>query len=447
ATVSYASNASIPRTATMNPVSPLITISTTVADYATTPLTIHIPATIPAGTFPVIVVYDPSSGAKEVLTTLSWDAAGVTAITATLSSAHLFGTSSLRASGHGASLSSPGMDAVVSALPPAVVNADYDSGYRPGADDWEFQTTQTELVAANQNLNTIGPAATSLWYFAGAGVSRAKLNGRFMLQAGIPWSDRVGVRWTAVIGATFDANAVNTVRYAGTVVGDNAAFDQNQFNLIRTKFANSAENGGTPMPQLMEVVDPTDGSTFYLIVYRVSGNRLYVADPMSPGDGSRFLEFPPGAVMTSYSTTTPSGAVHSATRPTALGLRSLLSVDQLPVTYAQVLDGTIGQGQFPTYELHGWAGRLYDTLFLVDTLRWWVECANCTYGHATSLSPGPSAKIAGADLFTISPVRDLGAFAGNGYLASSQPSAGNDYPLGMVIGSAPFAQDATNRFL
>src|ERR1019366_3130004 len=189
-----------------------------------------------------------------------------------------------------------------------------------------------------------------------------------------------------------------------------------------------------------------NGTPFYFIVYRASGTRLYIADPGFPGDATRFLEFPTDAEMLPYTTAIYSTSYQVLT-PTALGLSSLFALDQFPVTYAQVLDGTIGQGQFPTYELHGWAGRLYDTLFLVDTLRWWVECANCTYGHATSLSPGPSAKIAGADLFTISPVRDLGAFAGNGYLASSQPSAGNDYPLGMVIGSAPFAQDATNRFL
>ncbi|MGH7523945.1 MAG: Ig-like domain-containing protein, partial [Gemmatimonadales bacterium] len=83
ATISYASSTTIPASSVSVPVSPLITISTTLTDYATKPLTIHIAATIPAGSFPAIVIYDPSTGAKEVLTTIAWDANGVTSLITT----------------------------------------------------------------------------------------------------------------------------------------------------------------------------------------------------------------------------------------------------------------------------------------------------------------------------------------------------------------------------
>ncbi len=430
ATVRYASNVSIPRSPTVNPVSPLITISTT-ADYATTPLTIHIVADIPTGTFPVIMMYDPASGAMDALTTTEWDAHGVTAITGSLNGAHLLSGASLRANGRIASLADPGAVIFVDALPLDVIMRDYDSGYRPGVDDWEFPRTPTEIWSTSG----IGSPATSLWYF-NARPSPQKLNGRFQLTANVPLSDRMGIRWTSIVGKNFDIALANAVHDAMTpYAGSKASFLYNQFLVMRAKFAHGAENGGQPRAQLIAITNPS--FTSYLIVYRVQGDRLYVADPVMPGDVNQSLQFSAGGGMSPY---TNSGRAATPPYDEALngGLTTLLPLfDQLPATYAQVAAGTIGDAEFPTYEFHGWAGRLYDTLFLVDTLRWWIECAQCKNGFATTLSPSPANNIATSiGWYILNPFTVLGSFPLGGFLASTNPPAGTEYQMGLPVASA-----------
>lgn len=442
ATVSYSSNASIPRSVTVNPVSPLISIATTTTDFATTPLTLHIPAVVPSGDFPVIVIYDPSSGAKEVLTTIDWDATGVTAITNSLSGARILGTSSLRANARGASLATPGAVAFVDALPEAILNADYDSGFRPGTDDWEFPTTWTEVTPASNQINTIGVPGTALWYYA-AHPSPTKLNGRFMQQAGVPYSDRLGLRWAATIGRQYDVDAANAVITAlSKRAADAAAYDFNQSRVIRARFAIAAQDGGRVRPQLLGGLSQENLPVF-LIVYRVTGNQFFVADPYSPGDLSRSLQFPTGSTMTPYVTGATAGT--TLKQPLAMGLNTLIPLDQFAATYAQVLDGIIGQDRFPSYQLHGWAGQLYDTLYVVDTLRWWIECAQCTNSWATTLTPPPSANLAAQNYYDVG--SSLGTFfASKGAFvsATSLPVAGNDRPGGSVILSALTPQEVAS---
>ncbi len=446
ATVSYASNAALPRT-TIIPVSPLITISTTTTDFSTLPLTIHIPATIPPGDFPVIVVYDQATGTREVLTTTAWDANGVTAITNSLSGARILGTGSLRSNSLFAFLQGPGAVLVAEALPPDVLNADYDSGYRPGVDDWEFSATMTEITRTTGQLNTIGVPGTSLWYYA-AHPSPTRLNGRFLMQSGVPYSDRLGMRWTATLGYEFDVNAVNSViKVLSSRAASVAAFDANQARTIRTRFAIAAQDGGRARPVLVGGLSQDEVPVF-LIVYRVTGNQFYVADPYSPGDLTRFLEFTPGNPMTPYVTGPNRGTTLS--EPLALGLNSLIPLDRFAATYAQVLDGTIGQDRFPSYELHGWVGRLYDTLFIVDSLRWWVECPQCTNAYATTLSPPPGGNLAAQAVYDNNASSGTffftkGAFA----TTATAPAAGADRPLASLIVSAdaPQASDHTGFWL
>ena len=452
ATVSYASNASVPRTSTVVPLSPLITISTTTTDYATTPLTIHVPGTVPAGDFPVIVIYDPSSGAREVLTTIAWDANGATAITNTLSAARVLGSSSVRANGSRASLQGPGATVLLEGLPNDVLMADYDSGYRPGVDDWEFNRTLTEVDLAKDDplYTTVGDPATSLWYF-NAHPAAARLNGRFMVQAGVPLSDRLGMRWVSTIGYQFDVFATNTVLHAiDHRAADAAAFDQNQFHTIRARFAVSAQDGARARPQLMAFILNGSGQPFYLIVYRVAGNQLFVADPLRSGDVTRAVTFPPGAAMTPYLTGPNGNDNNSLREPLAAGLSTLVSLDQLAASYAQVLDGTIGQDKFPTYEMHGWAGRLYDTLFIVDTLRWWIECPQCTNTYATTLSPPPGGKLAAQVVYDANATSGTAFYArGVSTTTATPPAAGADRPLASIIlsANAPQASSGSGYWL
>jgi hypothetical protein len=327
-------------------------------------------------------------------------------------------------------------------MPDDVLMRDYDSGFRPGVDDWEFQATPTVLVQSSGLTNPLGTAATALWYFIKK-PGAPKLNGRFMLQPGVPLSDRVGIRWAALLGNDYDEKAGNAV--ASALINKSgysvSAYQQNQFMLMRAKFARGAEDGGTPRPQLIAgntAPDPGDdgGESQYLIAYRVSGDRIYVADAFWPGDATRSLQFSSGSGMTPY---TGAGRGHGATLVNAavIGLSTLIPLDQLPATYSQVLDGSIGKSIFPTDELHGWDGRLYDTLFVVDTLRVWEECAGCTYGFSTALSPAPGAHVASGRFYRLdNPVHLLGSFPTGGFLFTAADVSGPDIPNGNAVGAA-----------
>lgn len=442
ATVSYASNASMPRIGSAIPVSPLITISTSSAADATLPLTIHVPASIPAHTFPVITVYDAASGASQVLTTIAWTSTGVTGVTTSLNSATVLG--SLRSSGRGAALMGPAVTAVVNVYPDAILLADYDSGYRPGTDDWEFPITASEGASGNDESASIGPPATSLWYYT-AHPSGVRLTGRFLGQAGRPLSNRRGIRWAATVTKSFSvAAALSVNRALFARASDAAAFDQNQYLTIRSRFVHDVENGGTAKPQLVAL--GTDaGIPLFVIAYRVTGTQVYVADPYRPGDQSRVLAFPAGSVMTSY--TTGTSGTTSASSPMAVGLNTVVPVATFAPGYAKVLDGTIGDDLFPTYEFHGWAGRLFDTLFIVDSLRWWPECPQCRNSWATTLSPPPSANVAAQQAFDVGATTgSLFASQGAFLFAGNSPAAGADRALDVVLFAAAVPQATANTF-
>ena len=177
----------------------------------------------------------------------------------------------------------------------------------------------------------------------------------------------------------------------------------------------------------------------YVIAYRASGDKLYVSDQYVPGDATRYLQFPAGAVMAPY--TSGTNANIAFTQPMTMGLSSLIPLSQFPADYAQVVNGTIGQAQFPAYEIHGSAGRLYDTLFVVDTLRWWLQCAACKYSFATTLSPSPGANIVSGPLYFLNPLTLVGSLPTAGILASTTPPAGTDLPLGIAVLSAISPQE------
>ena len=149
--VTYSSSAGIPRVGPVNPVSPIISIGGAPSEYAVYPFTIHIQAEIPATAFPVIAMYDPASGKLVPFTTIAYDAHGVTAITATLNPASLIPPAGLRAPGPAAAQAPTSSGVVVIAVPAGYGAQDYDSGFLPGRDDWEFHA----LVAAIDHCSDI----------------------------------------------------------------------------------------------------------------------------------------------------------------------------------------------------------------------------------------------------------------------------------------------------
>jgi PKD repeat protein len=364
---------------------------------------------------------------------VAWDANGVTGETGHLNSTNFLtvGGGSLRTKG--ASLSDPGVTIIVDAVPTALLQQDYDSGYRPGVDDWEFGITAT----ANGQVPASAEGPTSLWYFL-TKQGPPKLNGRFQQAAGVPLSDRAGLRWIATLDQDFQIDMVNAV---GAAIGgnSNAQSDANQFNLIRANFVRDVQAGLPPRPQLVTITN-TAGVPLTVVAYRVHGTQLFIYNPVYPGDATEYLEFLTGSAMTPIHL--PPFVLSTFDSPLASGATLFLPIAKLPTTYAQVLDGTIGNSIFPTYQLHGWAGRLYDTLFVVDTLRWWVDCPTCAFGFPGVLAVPPVATLGGQDVYDAGSSTSIGFFTT--VLANASPAPGTDRPLGAVTWSA-LSSDGTHR--
>jgi hypothetical protein len=417
AAVSYASNATLPRNPGVNPLSPLITISTGTTDFAAKPFQIHIAADVPADIIPDIVAYDPTNGATQTLVTISWDAHGITAATSSLSATNMVSSASARLRAGAAPPAGGGVTLYVNGLPTNILMADYDSGFRPGTDDWDFPSTSTEVA-----LNEVGAGSTvtSLWYYT-TKASPQKLNGRFQDAASVPVSDRLGLRWTSVVGSQLDATVVNQVDAAlQAEFGNLAPFDQNVFNSIRANFAQAALKGLTPTPELISIQSLLGKFTALLLVYRCQGDKLYVADPIFPGDATKFLQFPAGQQMSIYGPSPRNLSEGGYRFPYTFPLGLLIPPPQLAAQYQQVVAKTIGDDKFPAHEFHTWNARLFDTLYVVDTLRFWSECAACKGAYATTLSPTPGQVESGV-IYTPPPPgwTSLGSLGANGLLVNA----------------------------
>jgi hypothetical protein len=402
ATVSYTPATGFPAIAGTTVISPLITVATTATTDVAAPIAIHVPATVPPNTFPVTVAFDPATGARAVVSTLSWDANGVTTMFASIASTTLLGSTEANGSLRAGLRGSSSLHLVVIAVSDSAVMADYDTGFRPGVDDWEFPFATT---AADTIPISVGLPLTALWYYT-TKPSAASLNRRFQLAAGVPFSDAAGLRWTSEIskqnGTTYARGALSTLMLAA-MGADTTGADWNQFLSVRAAFA--LAQGAVPAPQFIFVSQSIGSSAGLayppLIVYRATGNNLYIADADAPGDVNRYLTFNHTLGMTPYaivgsSSSNPVSGMH----PVTFALATQVQPSLLSSTYAQALAGTIGGDDFPAYQFRTQFGPVVnDTVWLGDSVRVWAECNSCTPLISSPSAPEATASLAGLRIY------------------------------------------------
>jgi PKD domain len=446
-TIGSTSNKNLPTANGMVPISPLVHVVTSAGGYAKGAITFKVPATIPANTFPVVVLYDSATGALEPMTTMAFDGTSVTAITGHLSKPTIPALSASRLSARvirDVSASSTGTDSLfmafgVYALPLSVLNQDWDTQFRPGVNDWEFPSHPTE-GAPNGSL--LGVAATELWYF-NSQASATPLNKRFAAVRNASLSDTIGYHWTSVIDGQV-SNQVNSFlssAYLSVTSGQGNA-DSLQFDNIRASFAIPTLNAGRPLPVFVDLQNFNQHLFYYLIAYRTVGDQIYVADPVSPGDASLFLQLGSGGMTPYVNPNFRAGLSLNSPLVTQLGLA--VALPALASSYPAAAAGTVGNNLFPASAFYSWAGQLYDTMYVVDTLRFWAQCASCQFGFTSSLSPAPAGNVESSlQLYSISNglVTDSsGSLSANGLLitqASTPP--GSQRVLGVPIASADAA--------
>jgi len=168
-------------------------------------------------------------------------------------------------------------DIVLALVNWSVIPTTVDSGFRPGVDDWEF-TNYGSFVAANGHCE--GQSVTAIWYYDAKRLAGASaLYGLYDNNGADP---KTPAFWMDDADAYRFASAVQASDIA--VLRVYTAFrDFGQSWSAATYAMFRAAIALTGHPQLLAMTDAQGGHGHAMIVYRVTPQRLYVADPNYPG--------------------------------------------------------------------------------------------------------------------------------------------------------------------
>ena len=318
------------------PISPLISIENGGATAGGEPVRVTIPATVPAGATVLGLYYQGAGGTLDPLPIVAQDAGSVT-----LAAAHF-------------------SDLLLALVDWTKIAATVDSGFRPGADDWQF-TNYGSFVAPGGHCE--GQSVTAIWYYThqrrGGGAS--PLYGLYDNNGAEPrtptfWPDDAdGYRFASSVQADpIAAGAVYTFFH-----GLDTASGRLTYNLFR------AAIGLTGEPQLIAIADAAGGHGHAMVVYRVTPTRLYVADPNYPGRLRTVAYDPATGVLGPYSSGDNAGAIAaggatSYARFAYIPAGASSSDAAVAAHWTEFEGGKSGDAAFPAYGLEVWTGKDQD---------------------------------------------------------------------------------------
>ncbi len=262
----------------INPVSPLITVDNG-GGYSEEPLYIRVPVKVPEDSFAMGFLYDEKSRQLEGVPLIGIDAESVTIATRHFSSFF------------------------ISMLKKAMLKKDIDSGFRPGIDDWQFPNAGSYISSGG---HCEGQSTSAMWYYCTQPDGKDMcLYGRYDNNGNTPatpalWQDdSLGYRFCSVVqeedrafkDTTFEDfwdnlggvgwKQVNNgwQRYDVPGIGDEATYNLFAYSILAT---------GEPQEV---IIRSKAGGGHSMIVYKIVGNALYIADPNYPGNTDRKIIF------------------------------------------------------------------------------------------------------------------------------------------------------------
>lgn len=344
---------------------------------------------------------DPGTGRLTLLPTVRREQGALTALLpsvsaagvgdARMSTAPLLNASLAAATSLGLQ-DTPGSVTLLLAINPELLDRDFDSGYRPGADDWDFPRMaiadlpflrSTGGAAPSFAVADDGLVSTSLWYYANRRKQGgAQLNGLTQLLPGQPMSSRAGIRWAAL--AEKDVPSFNQVggllvrEWNEWATDDRGRFLWLQFQGIKAMMLTTFER---PVPVVLLDTDNPDEFNAdahpLAIAYRTVGNTLYLAWPGSPGQPIQAQFSEQG--MTPFTLSNPNGTAITVRAIGGVHYVNVVDEGKLAAQWPRVAAGTIGDAEgWPTPKLH-WEKAELDTarVYLLDELQMWWQCAQC----------------------------------------------------------------------
>lgn len=271
---------------------------------ASAALTLPIPAGN-GGKLLMLAMADPLSGNVTMLPSINQTANSLTALLPTLDARSTLASRFAPARVFGLFAPVPGNTAADQAEPPRsllfmvtlneeLLNRDFDTGFRPGVDDWDFpRMAIADLPFLKSPANADQPfaaaddglTATALWYYVnrrqGGG---PQLNASTQLLAGQPLSSRAGIRWAALaereVPAFNQTGSLLIKEWLEWVGKDRGHFLWLQFQGIKALMLTTLQR---PVPVVLFDSDNheifEDSSYPLAIAYRTVGNKLYGNPP------------------------------------------------------------------------------------------------------------------------------------------------------------------------
>lgn len=317
------------------PLGPLISVDNG-GGYSTSAMTLKIPVTIPAGEYAVAVYYDEKTGEIEPMPLVTEDATSITVLTAHFTDISI-------------------MQVVKSLTTAALAAIDVDSGFRPGADDWQFPNTGSYLSYGNCNAMSV----TAMWYYITQKVGNKAPqlhglldnNGTKPTTPGIWQDDSWGYRYVSVL-QTLLYPLENMISPPKAV----------KYSAVFTAVAFAIKT--THRPQLLWIygpdptaADPNNQAAHAILAYQVKDNKIWISDPNTAGDTKRWIELVNGDSFAPYDgSETSDGKGQQYPSIYFIGNSGLVDLT-VPAFYwalnpgNRVTDGTIGTGYFPAYTL------------------------------------------------------------------------------------------------
>ena len=294
----------------VSPVSDLFTVENG-GGYAALPLTVRLPATLPADKVAGAFFYNEQTGALEGVPIVDRDPTGLTVVTRHFSSIFI-------------------------AIAAGGLPAEVDSGFVPSLDAWQIPNYGAYPRPSGY---CSGASTSAMWYFleqhraAGA----AHLSGLFDNNGGtstpdLRQDDAHAIRLATTVQKNTDWNsfAANFFWRNQSLAGALA------YDAFRYAIAVTGE------PQLIFVKGPTGSHA--MIVYKVDATHLWIADPNFHGD--------PRSADYDAATGTLSAYVDSDTYPILMyaAKSAIVPWPELAADWAQFEAGTIGNDSFPSVD-------------------------------------------------------------------------------------------------
>ncbi len=326
------------------PLTPLITIRNG-GGFATAPMLLTIPCTVPEGDFPMAFLYDRATGRMEGMPLVWYDAGSVTVHTGNFE----FSTAMAGGKTNTGAAADAESGIVVTSIPERLLESyrEVASTFKPGVDDWQFVNWGSY---ASPDGQCAGQTLGALWYFMQR-KSRgdARLNGRFDNDgAGEPtpkvWQDDVNpYRFCSLLQSqyweTFAARYFGNLQY---LLPDRLTYNAIKYAMILTGEPVYITAGGTIKGEF---------TRHALTVYRIADGTVYIADPNDPGDLERTISFSGSFSPYKFGSKGANYPGIPFPRIEYIAKSSVIDYTLIRNYYQQMLEGSVGAELFPRYTI------------------------------------------------------------------------------------------------